>query len=177
MVAGAVRTDFILSAEIMAIALAELATDPIAPDGAAPSDAAVSLAAVALAITSASTGLVGPHREDGRCRASTWRAAQSRRRRHLGRGLVGACRGAEILSIVGIAAMIWVGGHILWPGSTHRRHRALPHHPRLADGAGAQRAGDGGFVEWLSRPSSTGFVRARRRARQSWAVHHMFRQT
>ena len=50
-VAGAIRTDFILSAEIMAIALAELAGNSIAMQGAA-------LAAVAILITVAVYGVV-----------------------------------------------------------------------------------------------------------------------
>ena len=111
MVAGAVRTDFILSAEIMAIALKEVAgTYPsIWMQGGA-------LIIVAIAITIAVYGFVGlivkmddiglhmAKRQNGGAQA-------------LGRGLVlGMPKLLATLSIVGTAAMLWVGGQIIVHG-------------------------------------------------------------
>jgi hypothetical protein len=109
MVSGAVRTDFILSAEIMAIALAEVANEAFVARAAI-------LAVVAVAITVGVYGVVGlivkmddiglhlSKRSDGGSRA-------------LGRGLVLAMpRLMAALSVIGIAAMIWVGGGIIVHG-------------------------------------------------------------
>lgn len=111
MVAGAVRTDFILSAEIMAIALKEVAgTYPsIWMQGGA-------LIIVAIAITIAVYGFVGlivkmddiglhmAKRQNGGAQA-------------LGRGLVlGMPKLLATLSIIGTAAMLWVGGQIIVHG-------------------------------------------------------------
>jgi predicted DNA repair protein MutK len=112
MVKGAVRTDFILSAEIMAIALNELKSL------AATSiwlEAGV-LAFVAIAITIAVYGVVGlivkmddiglhmAQRENGGSQA-------------IGRGLVkGMPKLLAALSTIGTAAMLWVGGQIIVHG-------------------------------------------------------------
>ena len=109
MVAGAVRTDFILSAEIMAIALAEVAGETFL-------SRAMILALVAVAITVGVYGLVGLivkmddiglHLAERRNRGS----------RALGRALVHAMpKVMAALSAIGIAAMIWVGGGIIVHG-------------------------------------------------------------
>ena len=111
MVAGAVRTDFILSAEIMAIALNEVAASY-------PSIGlqAAALIVVAVAITIAVYGVVGlivkmddiglnlAKRGNGAARA-------------IGGGLVKGMPGLlAILSTVGTAAMLWVGGQIIVHG-------------------------------------------------------------
>jgi hypothetical protein len=111
MVSGAVRTDFILSAEIMAIALKEVADQypSVAMQGAA-------LFIVAIAITVAVYGVVGlivkmddiglhmAQREHGGAKA-------------MGRALVhGMPKLLSFLSIVGTAAMLWVGGQIIVHG-------------------------------------------------------------
>ena len=109
MVAGAIRTDFILSAEIMAIALAEVATEPF------PLRAAI-LAIVAVAITLGVYGVVGliVKMDDVGLHLAQRRASGTRA---LGRGLVHAMPIVmKALSIVGIAAMIWVGGGIIVHG-------------------------------------------------------------
>ena len=111
MVSGAVRTDFILSAEIMAIALKEVA-DTYPSIG---MQAAV-LFIVAIGITVAVYGVVGlivkmddiglnmAHRKLGATRA-------------MGRALVrGMPKLLSFLSIVGTAAMLWVGGQIIVHG-------------------------------------------------------------
>jgi predicted DNA repair protein MutK len=109
MVAGAVRTDFILSAEIMAIALAEVASEPLLTR-------ALILAVVAVAITAGVYGLVGLivkmddiglHLAERRNRGS----------QAFGRALVHAMpKVMAALSTIGIAAMIWVGGGIIIHG-------------------------------------------------------------
>ncbi|WP_259164899.1 DUF808 domain-containing protein [Comamonas sp. BIGb0152] len=108
-VAGAVRTDFILSAEIIAIALGTVASKPLWEQFAV-------LVAVALAITVFVYGLVaGIVRMDDVgmwLMRKTSAAAQA-----LGRGLIAftpwLMRG---LSIVGTAAMFMVGGSLLVHG-------------------------------------------------------------
>jgi len=108
-VKGAIRTDLILSAEIMAIALAEVAGSPILTQG-------VVLALVGIAITIGVYGVVGlivkmddiglhlARRRNGAVRA-------------IGRGLVaGMPLVMQALSTIGTAAMIWVGGGILVHG-------------------------------------------------------------
>ena len=108
-VMGAVRTDFNLSAEIMAIALGTVSTKPIWEQG-------IVLIAVALAITVFVYGLVaGIVRMDD---VGNWLIAKSSSvAKAFGRGLIAftpwLMRG---LSIVGTAAMFMVGGSLLVHG-------------------------------------------------------------
>jgi predicted DNA repair protein MutK len=109
LVRSAIRTDFILSAEIMVIALDEVTDEPLA-------SRALILVVVALAITALVYGAVGliVKMDDVGVRLAQTRegAAAS-----LGRGLVHAMPIVmSVLSTVGIAAMIWVGGHIILVG-------------------------------------------------------------
>jgi len=112
MVKGAVRTDFILSAEIMAIALNEVKS---MAETSIWLEAGV-LAFVAIAITIAVYGVVGvivkmddiglhmAQRENGASQA-------------IGRGLVKAMpKLLAALSTIGTAAMLWVGGQIIVHG-------------------------------------------------------------
>lgn len=112
MVKGAVRTDFILSAEIMAIALNEVKT---LAESSIWLEAAT-LAFVAVVITLAVYGVVGlivkmddiglhmAQRENGGSQA-------------IGRALVkGMPKLLAVLSTVGTAAMLWVGGQIILHG-------------------------------------------------------------
>ncbi|MGI8704915.1 MAG: DUF808 domain-containing protein [Sphingomicrobium sp.] len=110
-VAGAIRTDFILSAEIMAIALAELKLGA----GSFWMQAAA-FAAVAILITAAVYGVVGliVKLDDIGLNLSKRgnRAAQS-----IGRSLVRSVpRLLTSLAVVGTAAMLWVGGGIILHG-------------------------------------------------------------
>lgn len=107
-VSGAVRTDFILSAEIMVISLNEVATEPLV------SRAAI-LVVVAIAITVLVYGVVAliVKMDD----VGLALARHDGPRGGLGRGMVAAMpKVLSTLSTVGIAAMIWVGGHILLVG-------------------------------------------------------------
>ena len=138
MVSGAIRTDFILSAEIMVISLNEVADLNIwLRTG--------SLVVVALLITALVYGVVGliVKMDD-----VGLKLAGSKRTERLGQGLVKAMpKVLSVLSTVGIAAMLWVGGHILLAGMNtlgftplysfvhHLEHEAI--------------AAAGGFVGWL----------------------------
>nr|WP_315457352.1 DUF808 domain-containing protein [uncultured Sphingorhabdus sp.] len=120
MVSGAIRTDFILSAEIMIIALNELnlsnIANPIAGDLPPIVMQALALAFVGVGITIAVYGVVGlivkmddiglhmAQRKNGGSQA-------------IGRGLVKAMpKLLAFLSTVGTAAMLWVGGQIIVHG-------------------------------------------------------------
>ena len=152
MVSGAIRTDFILSAEIMAIALAEVATEPFVMRAAI-------LALVAVAITVGVYGVVGLivkmddvglHMAERRDRGS----------RAIGRTLVHAMpRVMTALSVIGIAAMIWVGGGILVHGFEVFGAGALAHAIHdVATAAGHAVPGVGGAVEWTVGAAGAGLV-------------------
>jgi len=110
MTAGAIRTDFILSAEIMVIALNEVADQSFWPR-------LIILVVVAFVITIAVYGVVAlivKMDDVGLSLAQrTSRFAQT-----FGRGLVTAMpKVLATLSAVGTVAMLWVGGHILLQGT------------------------------------------------------------
>lgn len=114
-VAGAIRTDFILSAEIMAIALSEIPADGFWTRAAA-------LALVGVGITAGVYGAVAVivKADDfgvalGRNQAATVLGGLVRR---LGRGIVlGMPVFLKLLASVGTAAMLWVGGGIILHGA------------------------------------------------------------
>ncbi|MGZ8343907.1 MAG: DUF808 domain-containing protein [Allosphingosinicella sp.] len=152
MVSGAVRTDFILSAEIMAIALAEVASEPFWTR-------AMILAVVAVAITIGVYGLVGLivkmddiglHLAERRDRGS----------RALGRALVRAMpKVMAALSFIGIAAMIWVGGGIVVHGLEVFGFSA-PAHLLHDAGAAAGHAvpAFAGAIEWAVGAAGSGLL-------------------
>ncbi|KTE14298.1 DUF808 domain-containing protein [Sphingopyxis sp. H115] len=109
MVKGAVRTDFILSAEIMVIALNEVLDEHFAMR-------AATLAVVAVAITIAVYGVVGlivKMDDIGLHMAKEGSSA----RRAIGRGLVTFMpKLLSALALIGTAAMLWVGGQIFLHG-------------------------------------------------------------
>ena len=139
-VAGAIRTDFILSAEIMVIALAQLTEFNIWMQAGA-------LAAVGLVITVAVYGAVGliVKLDDIGLHMAQRKNAGTQA---LGRGLVHVVpKLLGSLSVIGTAAMLWVGGGILLHG-LEQMHilTAIPH--ALHDVA--HNVGHGnGFIEWL----------------------------
>jgi predicted DNA repair protein MutK len=144
MVAGAIRTDFILSAEIMVIALNEVAAQPFL-------SRLVSLVIVAVAITIGVYGFValvvkmddiGLHLSERRFGAT----------RAIGRGLVAAMPVLlRWLAIIGTVAMLWVGGHILLVGADslgwHGPY-ALLHHAQEAVAHSVDVVG--GTLAWLT---------------------------
>lgn len=109
-VAGAIKTDFILSAEIMTIALATIESPSFWLQ-------AVTLAVVGIFITVAVYGavaLIVKMDDVGLHLAATGRTSGGRA---LGRGLVLAMpKLMAFLSTVGTAAMLWVGGNIVIHG-------------------------------------------------------------
>ena len=108
--AGAIKTDFILSAEIMTISLAAIPPSNIWME-------AATLAVVAIGITIAvygSVALIVKADDFGLFLAGNARFSPTRR---LGRGIVAAMpKLMQLLTIVGTAAMLWVGGSIIIHG-------------------------------------------------------------
>jgi uncharacterized protein len=142
-VSGAVRTDFILSAEIMVISLNEVADEAFL-------SRAVILALVAVGITILVYGVVGLIvKMDDVGLSLSQRSGKGISR--FGHGLVKAMpRLLTALTVVGTAAMLWVGGHILLVGSDelglHAVYGAVHHLEELAhEATGAV----GGVVGWL----------------------------
>lgn len=109
-ISGAIRTDFILSAEIMVIALKEVLDEGLL-------QRAIILVIVALVITAIVYGVVAliVKMDDIGLRLAEQESASSQR---IGRLMVaGMPKLLSALSTIGIAAMLWVGGHILLVGT------------------------------------------------------------
>ncbi|GGO51989.1 hypothetical protein SAMN05444398_101479 [Roseovarius pacificus] len=143
-VAGAIKTDFILSAEIMTIALAAIPESNFWME-------AATLALVAVGITAlvyGAVGLIVKADDVGLFMAERGRLGVTRA---IGRGIVHAMPTfMKLLMIVGTAAMLWVGGSIILHGLDQMGWSAPYdgiHHVAVAaaDGAGEWR----GAVEWL----------------------------
>ncbi len=109
-ISSAIRTDFILSAEIMVISLKEVLDEPLL-------SRAIILVIVALLITVAVYGVVAAIvKMDDIGLAMARRDSPTSQR--FGRLLVlGMPKVLTVLSVVGTAAMLWVGGHILLAGT------------------------------------------------------------
>lgn len=142
-VAGAIRTDLILSAEIMAIALAELSDQSIV-------NQAIALALVGLAITAGVYGavaLIVKMDDIGLALAKRPGAATQA----MGRGLVAAMpKVLKALGIIGTAAMLWVGGQIIVHGLHEFHLTPLPEWiEHAAEGARHAMAGIGGIAAWV----------------------------
>jgi predicted DNA repair protein MutK len=151
-VAGAIRTDFILSAEIMAIALAAVE----APDVATR---ALVLAAVAVLITGAVYGVVAliVRADDVGVRLAMHNGPVSG---PVGRALVrGMPPFLEGLSFVGMLAMLWVGGGILVHGLA-AFGLAAPEHliHDLSEAIGEAAPFGGSVLAWLIAAAAAGIV-------------------
>ena len=145
-VKGAIRTDFILSAEIMAIALASLEHLTFVTT-------AIALVVVAIAITIGVYGVValivklddiGLH------------MAERRNRTTRGLSAMRWCAAVPMLlsglSAIGTAAMLWVGGGILVHGLEETKILAPhpAHHPRRFSHRAGEASGIlSGIVSWL----------------------------
>ncbi|MEV4347121.1 DUF808 domain-containing protein [Actinoplanes sp. NPDC049596] len=142
LISGAVRTDLILSAEIMVITLNEVIDEPFW------SRLAI-LAVVALVMTVLVYGAVGliVKMDDAGLRLSQLPGAIA----GFGRGLVKAMpKVLTALTVIGTAAMLWVGGHIILVGTDelglHFLYEFVHHLEEAAhDATGAL----GGLVGWL----------------------------
>ncbi len=153
MTAGAIRTDFILSAEIVVIALNEVAAESFWRR-------LVILAVVAVVITAAVYGVValivkmddiGLNLAE---RSSTF--AQK-----VGRGLVAAMpKLLSALSTIGTIAMLWVGGHILLLGTDdlgwHAPYGFVHHFEDLIHRAVVD--GVDGVLAWLANTAASALV-------------------
>lgn len=151
-VKGAVRTDLILSAEIMAIALAEVADRSIAMQAGV-------LAVVGLLITAAVYGAVGliVKMDDFGLHLAKKPSAAAQ---GFGRGLVKAMPIVmSALGIIGTAAMVWVGGQIIIHGLAQFGFAGPEHFIHdIAVAAGAAVPAVGGLVEWLVGAIGAGIV-------------------
>ncbi|MET0241801.1 MAG: DUF808 domain-containing protein [Sphingobium sp.] len=149
---GAIRTDLILSGEIMAIALADLSNTPLLSQ-------AVALVIVSIAVTAGVYGAVGLivkmddiglHLARGRTGAVA----------SFGRMLVKAMpKVMSFLSTVGMAAMLWVGGGIIVHGLEAFHIDAIPHVIHVAaDAAANALPALHGVVHWIVTAALSGVV-------------------
>lgn len=143
-VAGAIKTDFILSAEIMTIALS------VVDEPTLWLKAAV-LVVVAVLITAGVYGAVALIVKMDDLGLHMARKARTAAGRAFGRGLVvGMPKLMAVLSVVGTAAMLWVGGNIVLHGLEATHLWAWPydtiHHLAEVAAEGVGRAQ--GFVTW-----------------------------
>ncbi|MDF0487586.1 DUF808 domain-containing protein [Sphingomonas sp. H39-1-10] len=150
-VSGAVRTDLILSAEIMAIALADVAAASIVTQ-------AIVLVLVSLAITAGVYGAVGliVKMDDIGLHLARRDAAPVRA---IGRALVtGMPIVMRALAIIGTAAMIWVGGGILVHGLEPFGFSGPAHVAHAFSAAGAGLPVIGGAASWVAGAVFSGIV-------------------
>jgi predicted DNA repair protein MutK len=150
-VGGAIRTDLILSGEIMAIALADVADKPLMVQAGA-------LAVIGVLLTVAVYGVVGLivkmddiglHLAKGRSKAL----------QGLGRGLVKAMPVTmEALTVIGTAAMLWVGGGIIVHGLEHFHLTPVPHWVERASHWAGQVPVVGAVTGWLAMAAGSAVV-------------------
>lgn len=150
-ISGAIRTDFILSAEIMVIALKEVIDEPLLAR-------AVILAVVAVLITVVVYGVVaGIVKMDDVGLRMSQRPSSSAQR--AGRLLVaGMPKLLAWLSVIGTAAMLWVGGHILLVGADelgwHAPYELVHEMEHAVDGVPAV----GGVLAWAVNTAASAVV-------------------
>ncbi|WP_111734886.1 DUF808 domain-containing protein [Roseovarius amoyensis] len=143
-VRGAIKTDFILSAEIMTIALSAIEVPNVWMQ-------AATLAVVGLMVTVAVYGAVGLIVKMDDVGLYMARNAYTGAVRGFGHGLVKFMPVLlKLLTIVGTAAMLWVGGSIILHGF-HTFHIAEPGHTIevMAQAAGAAVPQAAGAVTWV----------------------------
>ncbi|WP_075292753.1 DUF808 domain-containing protein [Pararhizobium arenae] len=143
-VSGAIRTDFILSAEIMALTLANVSASSFYTQAAVLASVGILITlavygVVALIVKADDIGLVLAKSSAGPVRL-------------FGRGLVAGMPGfLRILAAIGTAAMLWVGGSILVHGLAQLGYHAPED---VIHGLAAQVAGVAGVahgvIEWLA---------------------------
>jgi predicted DNA repair protein MutK len=156
-VASAIKTDFILSAEIMAITLSAV------PEGSFLTQALI-LALVGIGITAAVYGGVAliVKADDVGLALATNRSTSplGGLSRIVGRGLVlGMPIFLRILGVVGTAAMIWVGGGIIVHGLEHYGLSSIAHAVHDAAAVAAHALSSvAGPVEWLVTAAGSGLV-------------------
>ncbi len=149
---GAIKTDFILSAEIMTIALAAIEAPTVWMQ-------AATLAVVAIGVTLAVYGSVALIVKMDDVGLFLAKHAPTPIGRGLGRGLVRFMPVLlKILSVVGTAAMLWVGGSIIVHGLEVLGFGWLGHHIHdLAYAAGHAVSEDWmGVTEWVAKAGMDG---------------------
>ncbi|MGB3279896.1 MAG: DUF808 domain-containing protein [Pseudorhodobacter sp.] len=152
-VAGAIKTDFILSAEVMTISLSVINAPNIYMETA-------TLAVVAVGITIAVYGTVALIVKMDDIGLHMAGNAHFQASRSFGRGLVTFMpKLLAILSIVGTGAMLWVGGNIIthglevlgWPWAYDQIHH-------LAEAASHAVTTAQGFVKWAVTAGLDGLI-------------------
>jgi uncharacterized protein len=141
-ISSAIRTDFILSAEIMVISLKTVLDKGIV------SRTAI-LAVVAVAITAVVYGVVAiiVKMDDVGLRLTQTGSAGAQK---FGRGLVaGMPKLLAALSVVGTAAMLWVGGHILLVGAKDLHWKTPYKFVEKLEKPAHDVAGIGGALGWM----------------------------
>jgi predicted DNA repair protein MutK len=151
MVTGAIRTDFILSAEIMVIALNEVDDQSFLPR-------LLILLVVAVVITAAVYGVVAGivKMDDVGLNLAQRSSAFAQK---VGRALVaGMPKLLSALSVIGTIAMLWVGGHILLVGADelgwHAPYTLVHHGEEYVHHV----AGVGGALGWLVNTAASAVV-------------------
>jgi predicted DNA repair protein MutK len=142
-VAGAIRTDLILSAEIMAISLGSVAERPLLIQAGA-------LTLVGILLTAGVYGVVGliVKMDDIGLHLAQ---RQARVTRLVGEGLVKAMPGVlDALTFVGTAAMLWVGGGIIVHGLEEFHFSPLPGWVEGVSHWAGQAPGVGALTGWLA---------------------------
>jgi len=152
-VAGAIKTDFILSAEITAIALSAIEADSFLKE-------AVVLALVAVGITALVYGSVAILVKADDIGLKMYEAGRLGVTRFAGKRIVKAMPSViGAISVIGTAAMLWVGGSIITHGMKDLGFGAVYdtiHHWAVA--AGSIMPFAKGFFEWAVTAGSDGVL-------------------
>lgn len=149
MVSGAIRTDLILSAEIMVISLNEVAAEAFV-------SRAIILVVVALGITALVYGVVALIVKMDDIGLSLTRRSSDLAQK-VGHAMVRGMPGLlAVIGAVGTVAMLWVGGHILLEGvdelGWHGPYGLVHQVEDLVHGAGA---GLGAVLGWLANTAAS----------------------
>ncbi len=152
-VKGAIKTDFILSAEIMTIALSAVESDNWVTK-------ALILAVVAIGITSLVYGAVAMLVKMDDVGLKLSQIGRLSITRSFGRGMVRAMPGLmKAIATIGTAAMLWVGGNIIVHGlevlGWHWPYETIRH---FAAGVSENFGSAKGFVRWLVTATLDGII-------------------
>ncbi|NVD43979.1 DUF808 domain-containing protein [Qipengyuania atrilutea] len=168
-ISGAVRTDLILSAEIMAITLNEVAAETLITRAGV-------LAIVGLAVTVGVYGVVGMivKMDDVGLHLAQKSNAFVRK---FGRGLVAFMPWLlTALSLVGTVAMLWVGGGILLHGTHELGWHALYDATHGLEEAVASTSGSlGGILGWLTYAAASALIALVVGAILVFLLHNVFK--
>ncbi|MEM7545185.1 MAG: DUF808 domain-containing protein [Pseudomonadota bacterium] len=152
-VKGAIKTDFILSAEIMTISLSQIDIDAIWVQ-------AVALAIVAIAITALVYGAVALLVKADDFGVLLSKKGQLAATRAFGRSIVKSMPSVmSLIAAIGTVAMLWVGGSIIVHG-LHDLGWHLPYEQIKAIAKAASEAGGSasGFTGWLITAALDGII-------------------